>query len=81
MKVPLMPIAAIANPPAAWPIIDAVSQVAELIDAEVASMSRGTIWESMAENVGPEKARMAPVPAITKHISRAIVQGSTCLEV
>ena len=62
------------KPAAAWPHIEPISQVAELIAAADGNISFGTTCEISAENVGPENDLMAPVKAITVHIKTAIVQ-------
>lgn len=59
----------------ACPMIDPVSHVAELMVAADGSCFLETILEINAENVGPEKALMAPVKAITIKISEAVVHG------
>lgn len=68
-----MPVNAIKKPPVAWPIIEAVRNVAELIAAACGSISFETIWAIIEPKLGPEKALIAPVKAITKRISPAIV--------
>jgi len=70
-----MPIQAIKNPPNAWPVMEASSQLAELIAAAAGKISLGTTWEMREEKVGPLKARMAPVTAIIPHIPAAMLQG------
>lgn len=70
-----MPINAMAKPPKACPMIEPVSHVAELIVAAEGSCFLGTILEINAENVGPEKALIAPVNAIMINIKVAVVQG------
>ena len=69
-----MPSQAIRKPPVACPQMEAMSHVAELMDAALDKIFFGTIWDIMAEKVGPEKARIAPVMPITVQISTAIVQ-------
>ena len=74
-----MPKYAIKNPPAACPVMEPISQVAELIDAAAGNNSDGTIWAIMAENVGPLKALMAPVAAITEQMNAAMVHDENLL--
>ena len=74
-KVPLIPIPAIRKPPEAWPMIEPISQVAELMAAAEGNISFATTCDNMAEKVGPENARIAPVIAITEKISNAIVHA------
>lgn len=69
------------KPPVAWPMIDPISQVAELMEEASRNSSLGTTCEIMEEKVGPEKERMAPVPAITMQINAAMVQWWRCAAV
>lgn len=73
-KLLLIPSNAIRKPAVACPHIEAISHVAELMDAAVGNISLGTICEIMAEKVGPENALMNPVIPITEQMSTAIVQ-------
>ena len=66
------------NPPNACPKIEPVSQVAELIAAADGSNFLGTIFDINAEKVGPEKALIIPVNAMTVKINDAIDQGCIC---
>jgi len=66
---------AIKKPPIACPKIEPVSHVAELIVVAEGSKCLGTTLEIRDENVGPEKARIIPVQAITKNTQQAVTQG------
>ena len=59
--------------------MDPMSQVAELIEAAAGKSSEGTICAIIAENVGPLKALMAPVAAITEQMNAAMVQDENLL--
>ena len=70
-----MSINAIKKPPIACPMMEAISHDAELMAAAEGSMFFGTILAIIDEKVGPENALMAPVIAMMKKMSDAIVQG------
>ena len=55
--------------------MDAINQVAELIDAAEDKSFLGTILDIKAANVGPENALIAPVIPMVKKMSAATVQG------
>ena len=74
-----MPIMAIKKPPIACPKIEPVSQVAELIVVAEGNKFLGTTLDMREENVGPEKARITPVQAITKNMQLAVTHGCNVL--